>query len=330
MKKELFSKILIYALVTVYFMSFSVYVYAAQSYQPIETERRCSLRLTYHYEDKLFEGLEIQLFHAADVSKNKEYTLSTAFRDVPVNINAVSSQAEWDSIASTLTAYTLSNSISPTQEKITDKNGVVRFTDLTTGLYLVRWTKNKTGDNVSGFEPFIISVPNINDDGSWNYEINALPKPGKNSPTNKEIEYRAVVLWDDAGFENQRPDNVQIEVFKNGKSVGIYTISSRENWTYKWTALDDGSVWTVVEKGIGAEYEITISQYGHVFTIVNHFSKETTPPDSQSSKPNPDGHSAPLRTGDDPAILFYTLIVLILSASLSVILITYKRGESHD
>ena len=330
MKKELFSKILIYALVTVCLMSFSVDTRTVQTYQPIETERRCSLRLTYHHGDKLFEGLEIQIFHAADVSENKEYTLSTAFRDLPVNINAVSSQSEWENIASTLTAYTLANSISPTQEKNTDQNGAVKFTDLPVGLYLVRWTKNETEDQVSGFEPFIISVPDINDDGSWNYDINALPKPGKYAPTNQETEYRAVVLWDDEGFEAHRPDHVQIEVFKDGKSVGIYTVSARENWTCKWTALDDGSVWTVVERGIGAEYEITVSQYGKVFTIVNHFSEETPRQDSRSSKPDLGDNSSPLRTGDDPAILIYTLVVLILSASLSVILIAYKRGESHD
>ena len=241
------SKILIFTLFVVLIMSFAVHAHAVQTYKPIETDRQCSLQLTYHSQDKYFEGLEIQIFHVADVSSETKYSLTEQFRSYPVNINAISSQTEWDTAASTLLSYITADSVSPAQEKITDKNGIVKFSGLKTGLYLVHWTKNKTKDNVSGFEPFIMAVPNLDDNGNWNYDIDSYPKPGKYTPTNKEIEYRAVVLWNDSGFEKQRPDSVQIEVFKNGESVGIYTVSENENWTCRWTAVDDGSEWTVVE-----------------------------------------------------------------------------------
>lgn len=346
--KNRFSKRIIILFLMVFIMLFSVSAGAAQKYPPIETERKCSLKLTYHSKDTYFEGMEIQLFHAANASPETKYTLTDTFKSYPVDINATISQTEWNSLASTLTAYVTADAVTPTQEKTTDKNGAVRFKDLSAGLYLVRWTKNQTKDIVNGFEPFLIAVPNLNDNGTWEYDIDCYPKSGDyTKPTNEEIEYKAVVLWNDTGFENQRPDSVQIEVFKDGVSAGVYTISSSDNWTFTWKTIDDGSEWTVVEHVTGLKYNITVSRKGNVFTIVNYYRGASQSP--QPEKPNNTNNSAnynnnsqytrnenqnsnlnPLKTGDNSEYLYYIAVISIVSGIISVNLAIYGRRINDD
>ncbi len=344
MKNRLSLKILVFALLAIIIMSTAVCANAVQTEKAVDTNRKCSLRLTYHSQNKYFEGLRIQIFHIADVSLKTQYTLTPQFQSYPVDINGISSQTEWDEAAFTLTSYITAESVSPAAEKVTDKNGVVRFTDLKTGLYLVRWTKNQTKDNVSGFEPFIISVPGLDDKGDWIYDIDSYPKPGKNTPTDKETEYRAVILWSDRGYEDQRPDSVQIEIFRNGKSMGVYTLSSKDNWTYRWKAKDDGSEWTVVELDAGRKYNVTISEFGNVFTIVNHYSgEEQSSDDKEQSKEPYDGDISrpvidpdekttpePLKTGDSAETALYVLTIAALSGMLLFILFASGRRKRYD
>ena len=332
MKNRLSLRIFVFAMFVMLIMSFSLSANAAQTYKPVDTGRKCSLQLTYHARDKYFEGLEIQIFHVADVSSETKYSLTSQFQSYPVNINAISSQTEWDSIASTLTSYIIADAIKPTQEKITDKNGMVKFSNLKTGLYLVRWTKNKTEDNVSGFEPFMMAVPNRDEKGNWNYDIDSYPKPGDYTPTNKAIEYRVVVLWSDSGFEDQRPDSVQIEIFRNGESVGIYTVTAEDNWSYRWKAIDDGSEWTVVEYVSGLKYDITMSKYGNVFTIVNYYGEEEQSSNLRqiSVRSDENYNPSPIKTGDNYDIVYFIVAIGAFSGILSFILLAAGRRRLYD
>ena len=135
---------------------------------------------------------------------------------------------------------------------------------------------------------------------------------------------------------------MQIEVFKNGESVGIYTVSENENWTCRWTAVDDGSEWTVVEHISGLKYDITVSKYGNVFTIVNHYSEESQPSKTEEHSKNPDksdtsepsktpgkhDYSKPIQTGGSLEIVYYIVFIGTFSGILSIILLS--AGRKND
>ena len=325
------------------FIVFSLTADAVQSYLTIDTEKKCSLSLTYHLKDEYFEGMEIQIFYAAYVSPDVKFKLSESFDRYPINIDAITSQTEWDSVASTLNSYIIADNIIPAQEKITDKKGTVKFDELTAGLYLVRWTKNQTKDTISGFEPFMICVPNLDDNNEWDYDIDCYPKPGEpEKPTNEEIEYKVVVLWDDLGFEDQRPDSVQVEVFKDGVSVGIYTITADDNWSFIWTTIDDGSVWTVAEYVTGLKYDVTVTRFGNVFTIVNYYRdshKPNNPDDtvsyytnnnSQSNRTDNNTITKPLKTGRRSNEIFYLIFMCGLSVILTVLSVLWGRRNKDE
>ena len=58
-----------------------------------------------------------------------------------------------------------------------DASGTVSFQDLEVGLYLVMQDKQGTGDNQFEIAPFLVSIPQHNPDGTWNYDVNAQSKP---------------------------------------------------------------------------------------------------------------------------------------------------------
>ena len=86
MKNRLSLKILVFALLAIIIMSTAVCANAVQTEKAVDTNRKCSLRLTYHSQNKYFEGLRIQIFHIADVSLKTQYTLTPQFQPYPVDI----------------------------------------------------------------------------------------------------------------------------------------------------------------------------------------------------------------------------------------------------
>ena len=58
-----------------------------------------------------------------------------------------------------------------------DASGTVSFQDLEVGLYLVMQAGQGTGDNQFEIAPFLVSIPQRNPDGTWNYDVNAQSKP---------------------------------------------------------------------------------------------------------------------------------------------------------
>ena len=288
MKYKVFQKISTVLLAVIFAVSTVAYVSAAEINSPIVADASGSLSLTYKSGDKVLAGQDIEAYHVASVSSNAEYTLTPAFKDYPVNVKGITSQNEWNDVTATLNAYILSDSVAPTKHGTTDSNGKVTFDNLDTGLYLIRRASNGSSDAISGFDPFIISVPSLDDSGDWIYDIDSYPKPGSYVPTGDEIEYKTVVLWDDAGHESERPANVGIKVSKNGNPVKTHTVSPDNNWSCKWNATDDGSEWTVVETGAGNKYDTTVSKSGNIFTVINHYKDNSSGGNGNSSGGNGD------------------------------------------
>jgi len=80
-----------------------------------------------------------------------------------------------------LADYVSANDISPLDTAKTDENGSIVFADLSVGLYLI--VQTETADGYELLTPFLVTVPLENEeDGSWIYDVEALPKPGTVNP----------------------------------------------------------------------------------------------------------------------------------------------------
>ncbi|MFR1991010.1 MAG: Cna B-type domain-containing protein [Oscillospiraceae bacterium] len=60
--------------------------------------------------------------------------------------------------------------------------------------------------------------------------------------------------WDDAGYEQKRPDTITVTLLKDGTVYDTRTISRMDSWQYTWSGLPrynpDGTeiVWTIQGK----------------------------------------------------------------------------------
>ena len=128
----------------------------------VETDRKCTLDLTYKYEETFFSGVEVNIYKVASFNKVGEFELAGAFADYAVDVVNVKSQDEWNALADTLAAYVVADSLMPTATATTNENGVAAFADLEVGLYLIGGFIAEYIDNGTvQYDDFLISVPGV-------------------------------------------------------------------------------------------------------------------------------------------------------------------------
>lgn len=239
--------------------------------EAVEVDRVCSLELDYANDGVGFPGLSIKIYRFAEIYEDGDYALVPPFDTVPVKIHGITSQAEWRDAASTLSAYILAEGIAPTAVAETGEDGKALFENLETGTYLVMGISAETEEGTYRFEPLCIFLPTPGEDGSQNYHIQARPKftftPKPVEPEWKD--YRVLKLWKDEGNRTRRPRSITVDILRNGVVVETVTLNAANNWSYAWTAEDNGDVWSVVEKDVPDAYTVVISGNATTFTITN-------------------------------------------------------------
>lgn len=89
-------------------------------------------------------------------------------------------------------------------------------------------------------------------------------------------ERQVVKVWDDAGFEQMRPAEVEAVLYKNGEVHETVKLNEENNWQHTWTGLDTAYNWTVKEKDIPAGYRASVTNNGTVYVITNTYIREQT------------------------------------------------------
>lgn len=275
-----------------------------------EPKNDCSLTLHYSHGENAFAGQDIMLYHVADLTEEAQYTLSDSFAMCPVSVSGVASQSEWDEIAVTLNSFIISEKIAPIKHIPTDENGIAAFDGLTAGLYLVSEVRAEQEDNVNIFGSFVVSVPGIDGNGEWIYDVTAKPKSVTVNPSGDEVTYRVVKIWKDGG--DNRPESVTVGIYKNGVFVRNVVLNASVGWTYSWGAVDDGSVWSVAETVIPDGYAVRIQENGRTFDIINVRSRGSDTP----------------TTGDTYSV--YPYLIIMAASGMLLILIGTVRRKKHN
>ena len=282
----------------------------------IDTEKECSLKLHYQHDGQGFGENEVKLFRVAEVSAYGEYRLTGSFAKYRVKVNGVQTQTEWKEAAATLAAYAAADSVQPEQTAKTDTDGIVYFSTLKSGMYLVISEDAVNDERNTIFAPFLISLPNLDESDNWVFDISANPKSETHYPTPSEIEHKVVKLWNDADYKRHRPESITIDILKNGEKVSGQVLSEENDWSYAWTAPDDGSVWQAVEREVPEHYTVTVREDDNIITITNTTTE--TVPDPK-----------PPQTGDNRHIEFYVLFMALSGTVLLLLGITKRRSDSH-
>ena len=281
-----------------------VQVFAAES---VDLERACSLTLHYTQRDAALAGQEIALYRAGDVHENGTYALTLAY---PVEIQGITSEAEWQEAAATLSAYLTADAVAPHYTATTDETGTVSFTGLTPGLYLIRGLSAAVPEGKCVFADSFLFLPR-NESGSYTYDVDANPKHASFVPTGEE--YSVLKLWMDAGAAAERPAEVQVDILKDGVLAESVILSAANDWRYSWSA-PQGHSFTVVERNVPQGYTVTVTGNQTSFVITN-----TAPPDTD----NP-------QTGDSAPILLYILLLCLSGMALVILGIWALGRKNHE
>lgn len=273
----------------------------------VDVSANASLTLTYCYSGNYFKDLNVKIYRVADMFGNTSFSLSGDFKGLPIELNKVKSQGEWKEIASTLASYVVSKAIAPTTWDLTDENGNAEFSNLKIGLYLVEAVNVNYENGFCKFENFMMTLPGVDENEEWNYDVDAFPKPYFEEFEDKEVEYKVNKLWKDVDNEKKRPKSIAVELYKDGEFVEEVTLSADNDWSYSWKS-PEGSRWTASEKNVPEGYTVTVEQNGNSFYVTNTYESSVPPP----------------QTGDSSSI-YLTVAILSIAGALLLVVGMMKR-----
>ena len=265
-----------------------------------------SLTLYYRKGDTAFPGLEVGAYLVAELLPDESYRLLPPFDAASINLEDITQQAQWQTVAQTVFSTIVANGIAPSQTAQTDETGAARFSGLKKGLYYVQEAVAEGAEGTYVFNEFMIYVPTLQLDGSFVHEVEANPKCLEFIP---KTQYTVTKLWQDAGNSQDRPREVVVDIYWNGILQETQVLNAQNNWTYTWSVSQENQTgWTVAEREVPEHYKVTIRQKDNTFTVIN----------SRPGKPKPP------QTGDifNPVPL---VVIMCISGVLLLILGIYGR-----
>lgn len=290
MKKRIFFLLLLICLTVSYFSALTVDS-AHLTNEVVDLQAKCSLRLEFKYEDKVFAEESVELYRVASISKNYIYMLAQEFASTGISLNGAVSKSEWTTIRTTLENYIAAENLVPLKVGFTDRKGVVVFDDLEPGMYFTSAVCT-IKDNVKYyFSSVLSSLPNLKN-GKPVYDVTVNAKSDRSEVAGERIKYKVSKLWKDTGKELFRPKNIEVQIFKDKELQETVILNEKNNWFYSWTAEDDGSVWSVAEAEYSGMYFVTIENRMNSFIIINQHESYIPPGDSDSPEP-PSGDNVP-------------------------------------
>ena len=284
--------------------------------EPILPEKTCMLTMSYCYDGVAFSDIPVKLYKIADVSSDYQYTLTEAFAASGLVLNGIRTQGEWNVIRSTLEAYILGQAIQADHTDVTNTDGQVCFEMLETGMYLAVAGEVAQGDLRCHFASALVALPGLGTDGYWQYDVEVNAKAEALPPVDPDetVDLKVLKLWKGDEGKTDRPESVEIEIFRNGVSYKHVVLSDENNWCYSWSAKSDGTNWMVVERNVPAGYTMMVEARELSFVVTNTLDASGTPID-------------PPHTGDSFNLM---IPILLLGISGSVLLLFGMIGKRNE
>lgn len=317
---------------------FPVTAFAAGS---IDLSQDVGLTISYQDGNTPIVGAKFDIFLVATVDEYGELTAAEDFAQFNVNIKGKNDEA-WQTLASTLEGYVLRDQILPDDSGKTNDKGLLSFpTDgnaLTPGLYLVLGHRHTQDGFYYDAKPFMVMLPGIDKEkNQWVYNVTANVKFDStqipDSPDESTITRKVLKVWEDKGYENNRPREIIVQLLRNDKVYDTVTLNAENNWRYTWTGLNGVYKWTVVEKELEG-YTVAVVRENITFVITNTFAANVpdkpvpTDPTDPAPPKNPEQPSNPAlpQTGQ----LWWPVPVLLIAGMLLVVAGMLRRRGIKD
>ena len=239
---------------------------AAATGTDLDPSQKGSMTLHYEKNGVRFAGLTLSVYRVAQINEDGSFDLVEPYNDYPVKIHGITTQQEWRDVTQTLTGYIAADQIQPDHILTTDENGTAVLAEVRSGMYLIRGVTAEHESVLYQFEDFLVVLPRQQEDGSYDYDVEAYPKSGM---TESYESYSVTKLWKDNGNEENRADSVIVEIYKDGVLHETVLLSNENDWSYAWTTTDVKAEWLVVERFVDSGYGVTVHMHENTFTVVN-------------------------------------------------------------
>lgn len=300
--------------------------YSALAAGVIETDREATLCVRLFDGETALSGVPVSVYRVADVSAYGELTLCGGFASDPVRLNGLDTDG-WRAAAETLAGYALRDKRTAFDSGKTGKDGIVTFPQtkqtLLPGLYLVLCGAFSQDGYSYAFQPSLVLLPGEDaEKNEWNYDVTLTPKHTRQllppAPTEETVERRVLKVWNDDASD--RPEEITVQLLKNGVVYDSVTLSRRGDWRHTWSGLPkyDASGrmidWRVTERTVNG-YTVSVRQEGVTFVVTN--TRENAPP-----KPAEPMQNRLPQTGE-----LWWPVALLGVCGLALILIAVLPGE---
>lgn len=285
----------------------------------IDLNHSHSLTVIAAYDSGYISGMQFDAYLISTVDEYGELTVTDRYGEYAEDLDIRGKNDErWQEMAQVLAReILLDTSLKADCYAVTDDNGAAAFKDIPMGLYLVLGHTVEKDGYVYSTIPFFILLPEQDpDSNSWNYDVEANAKPGK-EPV--RADYEVVKIWKDDCHKDQRPQSIAIQLICDGEVWDTISLPHEGSWNYTWKDLETNHRWTVTEKKADGYQEPEVRQEGNTFIVTNTCSRPVTP--TQPDKP-----SLP-QTGQ----LWWPVPVLMAAGLFLIVIgLLRRRGNAHE
>lgn len=287
----------------------------------IELNKDVSLTISYH-DDTSGKSVPITaarfaMYRIATVDEYGEFTLTDEFTkyrvDYKLDFDITGKNDEaWRTLAETLEGYVsrdaLLGKLPVAAEGKTDAGGMLTLRPTAfaaegsqvksaAGLYLVLGDRCSQNGYYYDASPFIVMLPSLDmQTNTWRYDAAAEPKHESRSipSPSHTLTRKALKMWNDSENPQARPDEIKVQLLRNGVVYQTVTLSESNRWQYTWTGLSSAYTWTLAEV-TPSKYTVGIVQEGITFVLTNTYSADlpVEPPDEPNNPDNPDNPNNP-------------------------------------
>lgn len=301
----------------------------ARAAGPIDTEKEVRLTLDYRHEGQAISGAEVRLYKVAAVDAYGAFTRTPDFAAYPLQTEGLDQQG-WQSLALTLSAYAQRDRLPVYDSGLTAADGSLVFPSRDTlsmkpGLYLVLVSKRSLDGYLYSAAPFLAALPAedraAND---WSYALRVSPKHEREREPEK-VDIKVLKIWQDQGNESGRPEEIRVQLLKDGEVFDTVTLSQKNNWRFTWTELEPQYQWTLVEEEVPG-YTVKLEQQGGVYMITN-----SRPPLTPTPTPPPVvPPSAPPKLPQTGMLWWPVQLLAIAGIVLIVVGILQRKGGRDE
>ncbi len=293
--------------------------------EKIDPERESSLEIIFREGEKNLSDAEFSVYLIANITENGEFAVTEEFSDFNVNIIGKNDEA-WRELASALEGFVYQNGFVPAANGKTDSEGILVLGGLKPGLYLVIGNPVSVDGYTYFAETAIIQIPVLdNEKKVWNYDVSIKPKYSSVPDLEPDsfITRKVLKIWNDKGYESNRPKEITVYLFCDGKIYDTVILNEDNSWRYTWEKLEEGHQWLVSENNPEG-YTVRITKEGITFVIENSIEKPK-PPEKPEPPKDPDEPKLP-QTGQ----LWWPVPVLFGMGLLFVAAGIFRRRGGYE